>query len=628
MRLLQQDDGGHLSLVEFVGNRIPPYAILSHTWSQTSKEVTFDVFMSGDLAENLEYAESYKKIRGCGEQAKRDGLKHFWVDTCCINKESSAELSEAINSMYAWYRDADVCYAYLHDVHNKAEFQNSRWFSRGWTLQELIAPADVVFFDAAWSPVGYKTSLIETLSRHTGINIQALHSTAKLNELSIAEKMSWAACRQTSRIEDEAYCLMGLFDVNMPLIYGEGKRAFLRLQEELLKTTNDSSILAYIAHKAIRSPSIATSEASDEDEVQEAFDPVESDISDENSIMNTTGFFATSPSMFQHSTEYIPHPILRTYSLSQEGIPTHARIRRSGHLIEMSALLWEPVDLRWSSTYSDRTSMMAFSTHIEREYGLSFTLRSIRKLALCSQVYSQSYYRWGVAFLDCRRRDGGIVGIVVLQDFNQGTCTRLHFPSIVETTSSSFNRMTALKVCNFHFDTDEVKHDHRYLGATEKGPQIPRNIVYREANFCEYGLKTLDKRPYGWAEYRPTGTSDIPHIVLKPRYHGLYGDIVIDCSMFAGVETKVSNSTSKAWAKVYAVPTNRGSTTYLALTDDLQLVIRGRMQWDHSMRPGIECASKQCLLTLYIEEKQHSTDESVLLDDEAQFPGLWRRSLR
>jgi|SRR5690242_8654077 len=115
------------------------------------------------------------------------------------------------------------------------------------------------------------------------------------------------------------------------------------------------------------------------------------------------------------------------------------------------------------------------------------------------------------------------------------------------------------------------------------------------------------------------------HIVLTLRYHGRYGDIVINCSMFAGVETKVSNSTSKAWAKYHdPVPTNRGSTTYLALTDDLQLVIRGRMQWDHSVRPGIECASKQCLLTLYIEEKQHSTEESVLLDDEAEFPELWR----
>jgi len=125
-----------------------------------------------------------------------------------------------------------------------------------------------------------------------------LHGAAKLNELSIAEKMSWAACRQTSRIEDEAYSLMGLFDVNMPLIYGAGKRAFLRLQEELLKITNDSSILAYIAHKAVKSPSIATSEASDEDAVQEAFGPIGSDISDESSIINTTGFFATSPSMF------------------------------------------------------------------------------------------------------------------------------------------------------------------------------------------------------------------------------------------------------------------------------------------------------------------------------------------
>jgi hypothetical protein len=116
----------------------------------------------------------------------------------------------------------------------------SKWFTRGWTLQELLAPKTVVFFDQDWVDIGTKSSLAPLISAVTGIKDLFLFKTA-----SVAQKMSWAAKRETTRVEDRAYCLMGLFEVNMPLLYGEGEKAFLRLQLEILRTTDDESIFAW-----------------------------------------------------------------------------------------------------------------------------------------------------------------------------------------------------------------------------------------------------------------------------------------------------------------------------------------------------------------------------------------------
>jgi hypothetical protein len=184
------------------------------------------------------------------------------VDTCCIDKTSSAELSEAINSMFSWYRDAAICYVYLSDVgggddvsQKSRDISTSLWFSRGWTLQELIAPSVVVFFARDWSEIGSRSVLIEQITAATGIdrglfNNDLLSPTGtsnrnRLNQYSIAQKMAWASKRKTTRVEDEAYCLLGLFGVNMPLIYGEGKTAFIRLQEEIMKRSSDHSIFAW-----------------------------------------------------------------------------------------------------------------------------------------------------------------------------------------------------------------------------------------------------------------------------------------------------------------------------------------------------------------------------------------------
>jgi hypothetical protein len=227
----------------------PPYAILSHTWG--SNELTFKQM------EQSGYTPS-RKIDGCCEQALKDNLMYVWADTCCIDKTSSAELSEAINSMYAWYHASEVCYAYLSDVplgieieKQDSAFSKSRWFTRGWTLQELIAPWKVAFYNESWKLIGRKSAykkdeqFTKLLSRVTRINFRVLTDRRLLGDCSVAQRMSWAACRTTTRAEDVAYALLGLFRVNMPLLYGEGARAFVRLQEEILKASDDESIFAW-----------------------------------------------------------------------------------------------------------------------------------------------------------------------------------------------------------------------------------------------------------------------------------------------------------------------------------------------------------------------------------------------
>ena len=249
MRLLNAHT---LDLEEFVGepgNGVPPYAILSHVWGP--QEVTFHEMTSDRSA--LVQREGFQKILGCCAKAKSEGHRFVWIDTCCIDKSCSAELSEAINSMYRWYREATICYAYLHDVPStenpvvkSSSFWHSRWFTRGWTLQELLAPYEVVFLSDDWREIGSKRSLSKIVSDITKVDERTLID-CTWNHTSVACRMSWASSRNTTRVEDSAYCLMGLFDINMPLIYGEGQKAFSRLQLEIMKSSDDQSIFAWAA---------------------------------------------------------------------------------------------------------------------------------------------------------------------------------------------------------------------------------------------------------------------------------------------------------------------------------------------------------------------------------------------
>jgi len=228
--------------------KFPPYTILSHTWG--ADEVTFQDFANTNLRRKK---AGFRKIELTCAQAQKDGLRYAWVDTCCIDKTKSAELEEAIKSMFKWYQQSVVCYVYLIDVPESdnirvkgSKFSQSRWFTRGWTLQELIAPGKVVFYGANWGRLGDKISLGAQLFDITNIRPGILKG-GKLSEISLAERMSWASGRQTTRLEDTAYCLMGIFDANMPMLYGEGAKAFLRLQEHILKDSDDHSLFAWRA---------------------------------------------------------------------------------------------------------------------------------------------------------------------------------------------------------------------------------------------------------------------------------------------------------------------------------------------------------------------------------------------
>ena len=247
--------------MEFIGNEIPRYAILSHTWGADNEEVIFKDLMERTGKINK---AGYKKIQFCGQQAAIDALQYFWVDTCCIDKSSSAEVSEAINSMFRWYSDAVKCYVYLSDVSDvstngsvrgsirddqfsqwtwEPAFQKSRWFTRGWTLQELVAPRSVEFFSVEGTRLGDKRSLERQIHAITGIAPQAL-SGAHLSQFSVDERLSWVAKRQTKRGEDIAYSLLGIFDIHMPLLYGEGrKKALVRLYKEIKESSKRSPSL-------------------------------------------------------------------------------------------------------------------------------------------------------------------------------------------------------------------------------------------------------------------------------------------------------------------------------------------------------------------------------------------------
>ncbi|TBU30341.1 HET-domain-containing protein [Dichomitus squalens] len=192
------------------------------------------------------------KIRESCRVAREAGYRYVWIDSCCIDKTSSSELSESINSMYQWYGRARVCYAFLANVPAGEDprkpgsaFRSSRWFRRGWTLQELIAPFSVTFLSKDWTEIGTKVALADLVEEITGIPEDALVHAKLLDEYSVAQRLSWAAKRRTTRVEDRAYSLLGIFDINIPTLYGGGERAFRRLQEEIVRRVPDQTLFAW-----------------------------------------------------------------------------------------------------------------------------------------------------------------------------------------------------------------------------------------------------------------------------------------------------------------------------------------------------------------------------------------------
>jgi hypothetical protein len=227
---------------------------LSHTWGKEDSEVTFQDLVNGTSKNKV----GYQKISFCASQAIRDDIQYIWVDACCIDKSNNnVELQHAINSMFRWYQKAEKCYVYLEDVpvpqvdtgqfHQTSwelSLQKSRWFSRGWTLQELIAPAIVEFFSKDWGFLGSRASLERQICEITSIPVQALRG-SPLDGFSVVERMSWAEKRYTKYEEDIVYSLLGIFGVHMPLNYGEGEKyALQRLHDEIRRVYKGNLLIS------------------------------------------------------------------------------------------------------------------------------------------------------------------------------------------------------------------------------------------------------------------------------------------------------------------------------------------------------------------------------------------------
>ncbi|KAK4892930.1 hypothetical protein LTR27_008658 [Elasticomyces elasticus] len=254
-----------------LNDQTPRYAILSHTWGED--EISLQEWESGGSAVTLK--ECYLKVVNACKQAERDGFDWLWADTCCIDKTACidktniSELEVTVQSMYDWYCNAEVCYALLSDVDDNRtltgdddavdieyrspvynveraqQFRRSRWFRRGWTLQELLAPRRVVFYSKDWTVFDDSPDLLPTVSEITNIPEAVLRHEKRLAECSYAQRLSWAYGRETNLIEDQAYSLIGILDICMPPSYGEGSRAFKRLQHHVLDEEDGMSGLAW-----------------------------------------------------------------------------------------------------------------------------------------------------------------------------------------------------------------------------------------------------------------------------------------------------------------------------------------------------------------------------------------------
>lgn len=230
-------------------NPIPhKYAVVSHCWNHATadSEVRHKEYHAS-LSPQDEQKAKWKKVQMARRIASDHGLEWFWLDTCCIDHSSSAEVEEAINSMYDWYDGSNECYVFMPDVKVGEDdlFKRSKWFTRGWTLQELLAPQSVIFYDQDYQMIGTRTARKTLISEATGIDPEYLKPVKNIQGASIAQRMSWAVNRKTTKVEDRAYSLLGIFGVNMPMLYGEGHRAFLRLQLAILKQSDDESIFAW-----------------------------------------------------------------------------------------------------------------------------------------------------------------------------------------------------------------------------------------------------------------------------------------------------------------------------------------------------------------------------------------------
>lgn len=251
MRLINVDS---LDIETFL-SETEPYVILSHRWGPLEVKFADWASIKDKVKDQITKPQvddpttGISKIGKACLQCRQLKLRYLWIDTCCIDKRSTSEESESINSMFSWYKEAKICLVYLQDIGKGSpkNFSESEWFTRGWTLQELLAPKDVTFYDRDWNNIGTKISRSSDIEKATRI---AHRHMIDFKAASIATRMSWQAGRQTTRAEDLAYSLFGIFDVAMDLRYGERDKAFRRLQEQIINSHPlDESILAWTSNE-------------------------------------------------------------------------------------------------------------------------------------------------------------------------------------------------------------------------------------------------------------------------------------------------------------------------------------------------------------------------------------------
>ena len=258
-----------------------PYICLSHVWYDRGRPIKHEVLLEDmkDQSWRQQKCKGAQKIARLCETVRdwcgtdrciaalpkagievpegsngQQFVSHVWIDTCCVDQQNPAEVSMSVNSMFRWYSQAVCCFVYLHD-HTPKDTRRSmlsmnrcEWFQRGWTLQELIASPEVEFFSADWRPVGRKSDLYvaKRLGQITGIEVNVVLDPSEIQKSKLSLRFPWAAGRITRFEEDCAYSLLGIFNVQMSTLYGEGEdSAFRRLQEEIIKYSNDHSIFAW-----------------------------------------------------------------------------------------------------------------------------------------------------------------------------------------------------------------------------------------------------------------------------------------------------------------------------------------------------------------------------------------------
>ncbi|THU88358.1 HET-domain-containing protein [Dendrothele bispora CBS 962.96] len=227
-------------LADFSGLQTPPYAIISHRWL-LNQEVSLQEYRIIQHKPELKKRLGYRKIQEACKKAQ-DKYKYIWIDTCCIDQSNRNEVAQNVKSMYSYYRNSEVCYVYLADVQVQEKFSQtkrallrSQWFQRGWTLQELVAPREVLFFDSNWKLIGTKDDLSRAIANLTGIPCSVLEGSTPVHDVDIRTRMSWCAGRKTTEPADLAYCLLGILGVVMDPDYTEDvQSAFKRLQKALI----------------------------------------------------------------------------------------------------------------------------------------------------------------------------------------------------------------------------------------------------------------------------------------------------------------------------------------------------------------------------------------------------------